>query len=174
MLSALRWMVLWLTCTAAACQAVPARAEEGCTPLKWDVARERVLFAGVAKAVAAGGDVAAAPALVPDELYELTLKPQQQLTPAAPLGKKARPEGAFAGIARVHIGSAGVYRVSLALPGWIDVIAEQGVLTSTDFAGGGCGAPHKVVQFALPSGDIVLQLSGVRTDKMPLTVTRAP
>jgi hypothetical protein len=168
-----RLLVLLLACIAAAAPRL-ARAEEACSALKWDVTRERALFAGSAKTLTAGRDAPSGPRLLPQQLYELTLSPQQQITPAAPLGHKARKDGAFAGLALLNLSMPGNYRISLAGSGWIEVVGERGVIASGDFAGGGCDAPHKVVQFDLPAGTLVLQLSGVQAASMRLTITRAP
>jgi hypothetical protein len=168
-----RLLVLLLACIATDAARL-ARADEGCSALKWDVTRERALFAGPAKTLTAGRDATAGPRLLPEQLYQLALSPQQQITPAAPLGHKARKEAAFAGLALLNVSIPGNYRISLAGSGWIEVIGEHGVIASNDFAGGGCDAPHKVVQFDLPAGTMVLQLSGVQAASMRLTITRAP
>ena len=151
-----------------------ALADEPCTPMKWDVARERALFSGTPRPVAASQEASAAPQLVPDALYELALKPQQQVALSVPPGKKARTDGVFAGLARLHVTAAGTYRISLAAAGWIDVVGATGPLAAADHAGGGCEAPHKVVQFELPAGDLLLQLSSVADPRIRLTLTRAP
>jgi hypothetical protein len=168
-----RLFVLLLACMAPSADRL-ARADESCTALKWDVTRERALFAAAAKAATAGRDAASGPRLLPGQLYELALRPQHQITPAAPLGGKARKDAAFAGLALLKISTPGNYRVSLARSGWIDVIGEHGVIASNGFTGGGCDAPHKVVQFDLPAGTLLLQLIGVEAASMRLTVTRAP
>jgi hypothetical protein len=104
----------------------------------------------------------------------LSLSAQDQIALAAPPGRHANFAGAFAGVARIHTPAAGSYRVSLDQAGWIDVIAEHGVISASDFTGGGCSAPHKVVQFELPAGDLTLQLSGVKNPLVRVTVTPVP
>ena len=151
-----------------------ARADEACTPMKWDVTHERALFSGSPRAIAAGQDTGAAPALLPDALYEVALEPQDKVTLAVPPGGRARTQGVFAGLARLQITAAGTYRIALAAPGWIDVLGEHGALAAGEHAGGGCDAPHKIVQFDLPPGEFVLQLSSVGASRIRLTVTRAP
>jgi hypothetical protein len=168
-----RLLVLLLACIATAAPRL-ARPAEGCTALKWDVTRERALFAGTAQTLTAGRDATSGPRLLPEQLYELALRPQPEITPAAPLGRKVRKDAAFAGLALLHLRIPGNYRISLAGSGWIEVIGERGVIASNDFAGGGCDAPHKVVQFDLPAGTMVLQLSGVQAASMRLSITRAP
>ena len=38
----------------------------------------------------------------------------------------------------------------------------------------GCNAPHKVVEYELPEGDVVIQLSAALPGKVRLTVTESP
>jgi hypothetical protein len=152
--------------------AYPSYADDPCAAFKWNVTHERTLFAGTPESVAAGGDGASAPKLLPDHLYGLTLSPQDRITLSVPLGKKAQFDGAFGGVARLHVPTAGTYRIALDQSGWIDVVGEHGVIPSSDFAGGSaCRAPHKLVQFELPAGELLLQLSGVGNAAVKLTVT---
>ncbi len=148
-------------------------AEDPCTAFKWNVTHERALFAGSAESIAAARDKgSAAPRLLPDHLYGLSLLPQEQITLSVPLGKKARFDGAFGGFAHLHVPMAGAYRVALDQSGWIDVVGEHGEIPSSDFAGGSaCHAPRKLVQFELPAGEVLLQLSGVPIATVKLTVT---
>jgi hypothetical protein len=147
-------------------------ANDPCAAFKWNVAHERALFAGAAESVAVGRDSGSAPQLLPDHLYGLSLLAQQQLTLSVPLGKKAQFDGAFGGLARLRVPVTGTYRIALDQPGWIDVVGEHGAIASSDFAGGSaCHAPHKLVQFELPAGELLLQLSGVANAVVKLTLT---
>lgn len=153
--------------------AVSAVAEEPCIGFKWDVSKERALFATVAQTGRAGTNVAAAPVLVPDKLYQLELAPQVQVEFAAMPGK-APGEGTFAGLAVLKIGHSGTYRISLDLPLWIDVAAGTERVPASDYQGQQrCDAPHKIVQFALDArSPLVLQFSGSIRPTVRLTVTR--
>jgi len=152
--------------------AQPGYADDPCTAFKWNVAHERALFAGAPERVAAGRDVASGPQLLPDRLYGLSLFPQDQITLSVPLGKKAQFGGALGGFARVHVPTAGTYRIALDQSGWIDVVGEHGAMPSSDFAGGNaCNAPHKLVQFELPAGELSLQLSGVASAAVKIALT---
>jgi hypothetical protein len=147
-------------------------ADDPCTSFKWNVAHERALFAVAPQSVAASREVASGPQLLPDRLYGLSLFPQDQITPSVPLGRKAQFDGAFGGFARLHVPTAGTYRIALDQSGWIDVVGEHGAIASSDFAGGGaCHAPHKLVQFELPAGNLSLQLSGVANVAVKITLT---
>ena len=153
----------------------PGYAADPCAAFKWDVTHERAVFAQPAETLSAAAAAEAAPQLLPEHLYALSLQPQEQLRLPVPPGKKAQFADAFGGLMRLHVSAAGAYRVSLDQAGWIDVIGPAGVVASSDYAGvPGCKAPHKSVEFNLPSGDYLLQVSGVTAAGMQLAVTAAP
>lgn len=152
-----------------------AYADDGCDGFKWDVARERALFAGNAQPVTAGRDAGVEGELQTEHLYDFWLSPQSQVDLSVPLASKARVGNVFAGFAHVRIPEAGRYRISLDQAGWIDVVGAQGVIASGDFAGQrGCSAPHKVVQFELPAGRVLLQFTGVGGVHLQVAVTHVP
>jgi hypothetical protein len=149
-----------------------AYADDPCAGFKWDVGHERALFAGKAQALAAAPDARTAPMLAFERLYDISLLPQATLALRVPASAKSSFQGAFAGFARLIITAAGRYSVSLDQPGWIDLMTDQTVIPSADFSGQrGCSAPHKVVQFALPAGSILLQLTGIVGSHVKLTLT---
>ena len=153
-----------------------AFAEDGCLDFKWDVTRERVLFAGSPTPLTAGKDLKSAPIVLPDHLYKLKLSSQEQVTfPVVP-GKKLAASGTFGGVAALKIAASGSYRFSIDLPVWIDVAANGMLVAAKDFEGQhACSAPHKIVVFdvagALP---LVLQMSNSSSEEVLLTVTPAP
>ncbi len=155
--------------------AKPALADDGCVDFKWDVSKERALFAGPASAVNAGTDAKSAPVIVPNRLYKLRLTPQEQVAFPVPPAKKAA-EGAFAGLATLNISAAGAYRISIDLPVWIDVVASGALLAAKDFEGQrNCSAPHKIVEFALNGArPFVLQFSKGVSEQILLTITPTP
>jgi hypothetical protein len=138
------------------------------------VSHELELFAGAPAASTAGKDAASAPVIAPERLYELTLTPQNQVTfPLAP-GKKALTDGAFAGVAQVRITTPGRYRVSLDGPFWIDVVANGKLLATTNFTGNHqCKSLRKLVEFELPAGQVLLQLSGAGQERVRVALTRS-
>lgn len=72
----------------------------------------------------------------------------------------------------MHVPTAGTYRIALDQSGWIDVVGEHGAIPSSDFAGGSaCNAPHKLVQFELPAGELSLQLSSVASAAVKIALT---
>jgi hypothetical protein len=153
-----------------------AHADDPCAAFTWDVRHERALFGQPARPLAAGRTPAASPPLATDQLYQLKLSPQTQVTFVAPPGGKRRVEVPFAGLARVTVHAPGVYRIALDQPVWVDVIAGGTVVAAKDHQGRpGCNAPHKIVEFALPAGTpVTLQFSGGDVATVKVTVSRSP
>jgi hypothetical protein len=154
--------------------AVPAYADDPCAGFKWDVSKERALFAASAQPQAqpAGKDGAGAPVLVPDRLYVLRLAPQEQVSFSVPPGRSPRGGGSFAGLVELKIPAGGSYRI--ALPLWIDVATNGKLVPAKDYqAQHSCDAPRKVVEFDLDGGErLLLQFSGADQQTVRVTVTR--
>jgi hypothetical protein len=154
----------------------PARADDACIDFKWDVSKERALFAGTPTALTSAKDPASAPAIVPNRLYRLRLTPQDQVTFAVNPGKRTPAAGAFAGVAALKIPGDGAYRIAIDLPVWIDVASSGSLVAAKDFEGQrNCSAPHKIVEFELSGGrPYILQLSSGMSENVLLTVTASP
>ena len=146
-----------------------------CAAFSWDVRRERTLFGEVPHKVTAGASPADAPAMSPDRLYELVLVPLSQVHFATTPGKKRSAEG-HGGLATLSLPSAGLYRIALDQPFWVDVIDRSTPIPSRDFQGRpGCHAPHKIVEFELPaSTPLTLQFSAGDAATLKVVVLRAP
>ncbi|MGO9931471.1 MAG: hypothetical protein ACLPV8_06625 [Steroidobacteraceae bacterium] len=153
----------------------PAQNTDACADFKWDVSKERGLFAGPAAPLASGANSKSAPVIVPNRLYGLQLMPQAKVRFAAAPGKRA-PAGAYAGLARLKIPESGSYRVAIDAQIWIDVASDRSLLAAQDFQGQhGCSAPHKIVVFDLPAKQsLILQLSSAAMDRIRLTITPTP
>jgi len=152
-------------------------ADDPCAAFTWDIRHERTLFAHEARQLAAANAAAASPTLTTDRLYQLQLKAQPEITFITRPGKKVPNEGeTYAGLASLSVETAGVYRIALDQPLWVDVIANDSLVQAKDFQGHpGCKAPHKIVEFLLPARiPITLQFSGGRVPTVKLTVTRSP
>lgn len=151
-----------------------ASADE-CAGFKWDVRKEQALFAGPSVALPAGKDLASAPVVGTDTLYQLQLLPQATVVFAMSPGKAVAPDGVFAGLASLKLAQPGHhYRVALDLPIWIDVVTNGKLAPAIDFQGQrGCDAPHKIVEFDLDGAkEVVLQLSGAGNPVIHLSVTK--
>jgi len=154
---------------------IAVQAQDACTDFKWDVSKERALFAGPPTVMVAGTDVKSAPIVLPNRLYQLMLAPQSGVTFSVRQGKKT-DDDVHAGLAVLRINSEGHYRVAVDLPVWIDVVTSDSVLQPADFQGQhGCAAPRKIVEFELKdTKPFLLQFSGAAIDQLLVTVTPAP
>jgi hypothetical protein len=145
-----------------------------CAGYKWDVGKERSLFASPAQPLVAG-DNAATPAVIePNRLYAIELKPASQVKfPVAP-GKGTPSEGTYAGVL-VLKAPHGKYRVSIDQALWIDILSDGKLLVPTDYEGvHGCSAPRKIVVFVLDRGDRwIVQVSAADPAAVRLSVTPA-
>jgi hypothetical protein len=155
--------------------ALAARASDACVDFKWDVSKERALFAGPPIVMQAGTDAKSAPIVLPNHLYQLALAPQSNVNFSVRQGKKT-DDGAHAGLAILRITGEGSYRVSVDLPIWIDVVTQDSVLQPTDYQGQhDCAAPRKVVVFELKGAKpVLLQFSGAAIGQLLVTVTAVP
>ena len=104
---------------------VAAAADEPCTGGKWDITQEHALFSKAPEAISAGHDLASAPVMKAQKMYELALSPQSGVTFILPPAKKMLADGAFAGLVHMQVPAAGAYRVSLDQGFWIDVVGDQ-------------------------------------------------
>ena len=157
--------------SAAAAQTL---LDDPCAGFKWDVSKERALFSSSAVAQAAGKDGESAPVVLPNRLYQLALKPLEQVSFPAPPGKKPSDPATFAGIAALQIPSSGSYRISVDLPLWIDVAVNGERVPAKDYEGQrSCDAPHKIVEFDLDAKKpLLLQFSGATQGTLRVAVTR--
>ena len=155
--------------------AAVARAADPCDGFVWNVRVERALFAREALPATAATAVEQAPELAVATPYAVLLAPQEHVRFAVPPGKKAVPAGAHGGLVTARTTRAGRFRISLDAPAWIDVVAAGQAQPSQAFQGrAGCSAPHKVVEFELPAGQVLIQVSASGSDRVRLTVTEAP
>jgi hypothetical protein len=153
-----------------------AQANDSCVDFKWDVSKERALFAGAPAALKGGKDPASAPIIMPNRLYTVHLTSQDSVTFSVPPARKPSASPAYAGIATLNIPAPGSYRVSVDLPIWIDVVSQGILVAAKDYQGQhACGAPHKIVEFELPgTRPFILQFSNAAADSISLTVTPSP
>jgi hypothetical protein len=156
--------------------ALPALADEACLDFKWDVSRERALFAEPPAPAVAAKNPASAPIVVPKRLYAVRLAVQDEVAFSVTPGKKAPATPAYAGLLTLKIPAPGSYRIAVDLPFWIDVVSHGVLVAAKDYQGQhACGAPHKIVEFDLVGVQpFVLQISNAATDSVLLTVTPSP
>ncbi len=167
------WILIGVLAAGAAA-APGAAGAQNCVDFKWDVTRERALFAKTPSVLVAGRDSASAPALALDRLYELKLAPQSRVAFAAPPGKSTYGENVYAGLASLAIAAPGVYRIAIDVPVWVDLATENQLVRAVDYEGQhDCDAPHKILVYEVTRpGRFVVQFSGEIAQQVRLTVTR--
>jgi hypothetical protein len=155
---------------------VPAYAADPCDAFSWNVSHERAVFATAAAGITAATAAGPTPTLEVDKLYDISLTPQDKVNFIMAPAKKALADGAYAGMVKLHIPTAGKYRVSMSDGFWIDVITDGKFAPTDDFTGSHeCHAPRKIVQYPLPAGnDLVLQFSNATSPSVKVTVTATP
>jgi hypothetical protein len=150
-------------------------ADDPCLGFKWDVSRERALFATAGASLPAGKDPASAPGVVPSHLYRIMLLPASQVVFAVTPGRTSPGEGTYAGVFTLALSAAGKYRIAIDSGFWIDIAANGRLVPASDYEGQhDCRAPRKIVEFVLDGkGPWVLQLSGASQAAARLTITPA-
>jgi hypothetical protein len=153
-----------------------AQANDGCTDFKWDVSKERSLFATAPTPLTAGTDAKTAPTVLPDKLYQIQLASQAGVRFALQPARKSRADSDHAGVATLKLPASGSYRISMDMPLWIDVVSNAALVSAKDFQGQhDCKAPHKIVEFELAADQtLTLQLSSSAADSVRMTVTASP
>lgn len=154
--------------------AAQAPADDPCARFKWDVSRERALFATAGATLSAGKDGTSPPGVVPNHLYRIVLLPASQVALPVTAGKTS-PDGTYAGVFALTVPAAGKYRVAIDAAFWIDIAANGKLVPASDYEGRhDCNAPRKIVEFVLDGkAPWVLQLSGASQAAVRLTITPA-
>jgi hypothetical protein len=163
-------MIRLLALITAFASATPGFAQEavGCDKFKWRLDDEKALLA-TATPVASGGQAAQASGAA----LKLSLLPLAEARlPSEPSRKPKSPES-YAGF--VHLPTpplAGVYRVTLSDPGWIDILQEGRLVPSGEFTGAlGCEGLRKSVKFNLSVAPLTIEITdaGAREIRFVLT-----
>jgi hypothetical protein len=172
----MRPLTLSMILLAAAIAAPLTQADDACTDFKWDVSKERALFAKSPTPLKAGADAKAAPTVLPETLYQIQLASQNTVKFVLEPGRKSHADSDHGGIAIIKLPASGAYRIALGLPLWIDVVAKDTLVPAKDFQGQhDCSAPHKIVEFELANEQtLTLQLSSSAADSVRLTITPSP
>lgn len=157
-----------------AASAAFAHTDQGCEALPPELAAEIAAMRGTAQpleAIDSLGQVSTNVEL--SRRYDVTLTPQSAMRfPVPPARHRALPE-ATAGLVYFRTGKAGRYRIGLTSRHWIDVLDNGKTIDSVTHRGHtGCALLHKVVEFDLPAGRIlVLQFSGAADATVGLVIT---
>ncbi len=145
-----------------------AQEPTGCSVFKWPIERERAALAASTKPVVVNGG-----ALRYGAGQTLALAPfaEAGLPHAPERAPKVTPS--FAGHFTLGApGKPGLYKVTLASEGWIDLIDKGAFLHPKGFSGApGCEGARKSVEFELPGRPLDVQLSNVRDAEIGVIVT---
>lgn len=150
----------------------PALAQEpiGCDKFKWPLDKERATLTGTdLPKVTSGSEVkwplpfATMVALVPLADAKLPVAPER--TP--------KSQDLFGGFIQIAAPvKAGTYRITLSLPGWIDVVQDNQRIRSTAATGAtGCEGVRKSVKFELAASPFTVQLSGIEARTIGLAIS---
>jgi hypothetical protein len=108
------------------------------------------------------------------QAVQLALLPQAAVTFPLQPGKTGAP-GSYAGLLRLTIAEPGTYRIALGTGAWIDVVAHSvAVAAGAHGHGPACSGIHKMVDFPLPAGEYVLQISASAEAQTKVLVVRVP
>ena len=120
----------------------------------------------------AGGAVSGAPAVAPGTAVRLTLLPVANIRFAAPQKADDKPLTGNGGIVAFAAPKAGRYRVALETGAWIDVLVNGRPATSVAHGHGEpCSGIRKIVDFDLPAGNHLIQISNNEKPETTLMVS---
>lgn len=110
--------------------------------------------------VSAAADAGAAPAAPIGKPVEVALHPAAHLKLPAPPARAAAADS-HGGIVAIDVARAGRYRVVLSNASWIELVSNDRAVASTGHGHGPrCSGMRKIVDFDLPAGRHLIQLSG--------------
>jgi len=112
--------------------------------------------------------------LTPGRAADVTLHPTRKVNYVA---QPEKPGGSVAhgGMVAVAIAEAGIYQISLSSGAWIDVLKDGApVISSAHAPGPPCSGIRKTVQFPLPPGRAVIQISANADPAIQIMVSRVP
>jgi hypothetical protein len=159
---------------AAALAATPglaaAKEPAGCNAFRWPLESERAALNAVEKSSVANGG-----ALRYDAALTLRLAPFAEAALPQPPERAPKVMPSFAGHFTLSAPiKPGVYKVTLASEGWIDVVDNGAFLRPKAFSGAvGCQGARKSVKFDLPERAVELQISNVKDATIGLMITSA-
>jgi len=166
-----RWVTA-VSLLAVVASAAPglARAQEGsgCAGFKWPLDSERAALIRPDKPSLGNGG-----ALALNVATTLELQPLASAALPKEPERGPRSPQAFAGhFALPAPAKAGVYKVTISSPGWIDVLDGGNYLHPKAFSGAtACEGARKSIKFDLPSRPLAIQFSDVEGDKISVIVS---
>lgn len=165
-MSVSRWLIV--AAVAAAPGLAAAQDGAGCAAFRWPLDQERAALAKDGKPTLANGG-----ALTYGVATTLALSPLSEAgLPRAPERAPKAPQSFAGHFTLAAPEKPGVHKITISSEGWIDVIDGAGYLHPTGFTGAtGCEGARKSVRFDLPAHPFVIQLSGVRDNRISVIVS---
>jgi len=153
--------------------AAPAHAADGCDKFAWPLTTERAQFAATERMAAKAGDALLS---LPHTAIVLHLAAPDAAGFALPPERKAKAATWFGGALSLPApGKAGIYQVTLSDEAWIDLVQDGRYAHSVGSTGrSDCPGVRKSVRFELTTAPLVVQVSGVTSDRIALTIAPAP
>jgi hypothetical protein len=167
--------LLALACAAALVMPLHASAHEvaSCQGFAWPLTTElQWMKATESEAIASGAKLSAPP----EKAITLSLKPLSDVSfPVAPTSRHKSHATAFGGIVNFDgVAEAGIYQVTLAKKGWVDVIQNGKAIHSAAHTGTkDCDGARKSVRFEIGPGPFSIELSNFADDSAKFAIRRA-
>jgi hypothetical protein len=115
------------------------------------------------------------PVLEPEQPLALRLRPEAEVQLPHRPGQVRKADNAHSGLVWARVPADGTWRIAASGPVWIDVIGPAGPVASIGHGRmAPCTSIRKVVDFALPAGSWLVQLSGNPGFELRLMLSRAP
>jgi hypothetical protein len=167
--------LLALACAAVLAVPFYASADEagGCQGFAWPLATElQWMKATESGAVATGAKLSS----LPEKAITLSLKPMGDVSfPVAPTSRHKCRANACGGIVNFDgVPEAGIYQVTLAKKGWVDVVQNGKAIHSAAHTGKkDCDGLRKSVRFEIGPGPFSVELSNFADDSAKFAIRRA-
>ncbi|HXD45212.1 MAG TPA: hypothetical protein VN655_08760 [Pseudolabrys sp.] len=149
--------------------AAPSFAQDGCGKFAWPLAQERQRLAATPTMDAKAGDALSG---LPRTALVLHLAAANDATFTLPPERKPKAATWFGGALSLPApAKAGIYQVTLSEEAWIDLVQDGRYAHSVGSTGrSDCPGVRKSVRFELNASPFVLQVSGVTSEKIALTI----
>ena len=163
-------------CLAALWVPIGAGAAEtgGCESFTWPIATDlQWLKSGDSEALASGAKLVAPP----EKAIALALQPMSKVSfPVAPTSRSTSDAAeAFGGFIDIEgVPAAGLYQVTIATSGWVDIVQNGKTLKPTAHTGkSDCEGARKSLRFAIGSGPFSVELSNIKKETIKFSIRRA-
>lgn len=150
---------------------LPARGDERppCDRFDWPLTIERRWFEAADLPIVETGAILRG---MPANGLSLKLRPASGVAFAAPPSRPSKPD-AKAGVVSFEVPGEGLYQVTIASDGWVDVVQGGAVVAADSHTGSrGCSGLRKSVRFKLRPGAATIQVTGADGEAMAVGIRR--